>query len=120
MPIETRSRSRRSTVRSRSATTGSCSRSAPSRGRFRCPAWPSLPGIPARRGGYAAAQLARRGVGIHVSARLESADSGGVLLSDGTRVETSTLVWTAGVRANPFLAELGLPLDERGRLVVDE
>jgi NADH:quinone reductase (non-electrogenic) len=27
-------------------------------------------------------------------------------------------VWTAGVRANPLLAELGLPLDERGRVLV--
>jgi NADH:ubiquinone reductase (H+-translocating) len=31
---------------------------------------------------------------------------------------TSTLVWTAGVRANPAIAELGLPLDERGRIRV--
>ena len=29
-------------------------------------------------------------------------------------------MWSAGVRANPLLAELGLPLDERGRVVVDE
>ena len=31
-----------------------------------------------------------------------------------------TLVWSAGVRASPLLGELGLPLDERGRVVVDE
>ncbi|HLE99828.1 MAG TPA: FAD-dependent oxidoreductase, partial [Gaiellaceae bacterium] len=31
-----------------------------------------------------------------------------------------TLVWTAGVRPSPVLAELGLPLDERGRVRVDE
>ena len=30
-----------------------------------------------------------------------------------------TLVWTAGVRAHPSLSELGLPLDDRGRLIVD-
>ena len=35
------------------------------------------------------------------------------------RILTGTLVWTAGVRPNPKLAELGLPLDERGRIVVD-
>src|SRR6185312_4270961 len=34
-------------------------------------------------------------------------------------VETSTLVWTAGVRANPILADLGLPLDDRRRVIVD-
>jgi NADH dehydrogenase len=78
-----------------------------------------LPEIPTRLGEYAAEQLARRGVEIHVSTRLDSADDQGVLLSGGTRIETGTLVWTAGVRANPVLADLALPLDERGRVVVD-
>jgi NADH dehydrogenase len=79
-----------------------------------------LPEIPSRLGEYAAAQLTKRGVEIHVSARLDSADDRGVMLSDRTRVETSTLVWTAGVRANPLLAELSVPLDDRGRVVVDD
>jgi NADH dehydrogenase len=79
-----------------------------------------LPEIPTRLGDYAAAQLAGRGVEIHVSTRLDSADAGGVILSDGTRVETETLVWTAGVRASPSLAGLDLPLDERGRVPVDD
>jgi NADH dehydrogenase len=30
------------------------------------------------------------------------------------------VVWTAGVAPNPLLGELGLPLDERGRVPVDE
>jgi NADH dehydrogenase len=79
-----------------------------------------LPEIPTRLGDYAAAQLVGRGVEIHVSTRLESADEQGVLLSDGTRVETETLVWTAGVRPSPSVAALGLPLDDRGRIPVDE
>ena len=33
---------------------------------------------------------------------------------------TNTLVWTTGVRANPLLEHLGLPIDDRGRIVVDE
>jgi NADH:ubiquinone reductase (H+-translocating) len=78
-----------------------------------------LPEIPTRLGNYAARQLTGRGVEIHVSTRLESADERGVLLSGGARIETSTLVWTTGTRANPLLAELGVPLDERGRVVVD-
>jgi NADH:ubiquinone reductase (H+-translocating) len=79
-----------------------------------------LPEIPSRLGEYAARQLGRRGIEIHVSTRLESADGRSVLLSDGTRIQTSTLVWTTGVRANPMLAELGVPLDDRGRVLVDE
>ena len=40
-------------------------------------------------------------------------------LSDGSRPETETLVWTAGVKPHPLVAELGLPLDERSRIRVD-
>jgi NADH dehydrogenase len=79
-----------------------------------------LPEIPRRLGEYAARQLTRRGVEIHVSTTLGSYDGRDAVLADGTRIPARTLVWTAGVRANPVLGELGLPLDERGRVVVDE
>jgi NADH:quinone reductase (non-electrogenic) len=79
-----------------------------------------LPEIPRRLGEYAARHLERRGVEIHVETTLESYDGREAVLSDGTRVPARTLVWSAGVRAHPLLGELGLPLDERGRLVVDE
>ena len=79
-----------------------------------------LPEIPTRLGDYAAHQLAGRGVEIRVRTTLEEAGPHHVLLSDGERIRTDTLVWTAGVRANPHLAELGFPVDERGRVTVDE
>jgi NADH:ubiquinone reductase (H+-translocating) len=78
-----------------------------------------LPDIPRRLGDYAARELSKRGVDIRVSTTLESVEEHAVTLSDGTRLETETLVWTAGVKAHPVLAELGLPLDDRGRVVVD-
>ncbi|HZS23985.1 MAG TPA: NAD(P)/FAD-dependent oxidoreductase [Gaiellaceae bacterium] len=79
-----------------------------------------LPEIPSRLGEYAARELADRGIEIHVGTTLESVTADEAVLGDGTRIPTHTLVWTAGVRANPLVAELGLPLDERGRVVVDE
>src|SRR5581483_208291 len=79
-----------------------------------------LPEIPTRLGEYAARQLMRRGVEIRVSTTLESVEAHAATLSGGERIPTSTVVWTAGVRAHPALAQLGLPLDDRGRLVVDE
>ncbi len=79
-----------------------------------------LPEIPRRLGEYAARRLARRGIEIHVGTTLESYDSREAVLADGTRIPARTLVWTAGVRANPVLTQLGLPLDERGRVVVDD
>jgi NADH:ubiquinone reductase (H+-translocating) len=77
-----------------------------------------MPEIPTRLGDYAAALLTQRGVEIHVLTTLESVGPHSAELSDGTRILTSTVVWTAGVRANPALTELGLPLDDRGRVIV--
>jgi NADH dehydrogenase len=76
--------------------------------------------IPTRLGDYAAEQLAGRGVDIRVGTTLESVEAHAALLSDGDRIPTSTVVWTAGVRANPVNDTLGLPLDDRGRVLVDE
>jgi NADH dehydrogenase len=79
-----------------------------------------LPEIPSRLGEYAARQLTKRGMEIHVGTTLQSLDGEAAQLSNGERISTRTLVWTAGVKANPMLAQLGLPLDERGRVQVDE
>jgi NADH dehydrogenase len=79
-----------------------------------------LPEIPRRLGEYAARHLEQRDVEIHVSTTLASYDGREAVLSNGTRVPARTLVWSAGVRANPLLTELGLPLDERERVLVDE
>ena len=79
-----------------------------------------LPEIPSRLGEYAARELTERGVEIHVGTTLESVSASDAVLGDGTRIPTHTLVWTAGVRANPVLRELGVPLDDRGRVEVDE
>jgi NADH dehydrogenase len=75
--------------------------------------------VPDRLSRYAAAQLERQGVEIFCSTTLDSAEDGSALLSDGTRIETDTLVWTAGVVPHPLVRELGLPLDDRGRIAVD-
>lgn len=79
-----------------------------------------LPEIPRRLGEYAARHLEHRGVEIHVGTTLDSYDGHEAVLADGTRIPARTLVWTAGVKANPLFQELGLPLDERGRIRVDE
>jgi NADH dehydrogenase len=79
-----------------------------------------LPEIPSRLGEYAARELEKRGVEIHVGTTLDAFSAREVLLGDGTRIPTRTLVWTAGVIPHPLLPQLGVPLDERGRVVVDE
>jgi NADH dehydrogenase len=79
-----------------------------------------LPEIPSRLGDYAARELEQRGVEIHVNTMLDSVSDDEVVLAGGLRIPTRSLVWTAGVAANPLVRELGLPLDERHRVEVDE
>jgi NADH dehydrogenase len=79
-----------------------------------------LPEIPRSLGEYAARQLAGRGIDIRVNTTLTSVEPHAAVLSDGERILTSTVVWTAGVRANPVNERFGLPIDERGRIKVDE
>jgi NADH dehydrogenase len=79
-----------------------------------------LPDIPMPLGDYAAAQLEKRGIEIHVGTTLESVSADEAVLGDGTRIPTTMLVWTAGVAPNPALREWGLPLDEKGHVQVDE
>ncbi len=74
--------------------------------------------IPQKLGEYTHHYLEKRGIEIHVGATLESFDEREAVLSDGTRIPARTLVWVAGVRASPDLERLGLPLDERGRVIV--
>ena len=69
---------------------------------------------------YTEQLLARRGVEIRTRTRLVSVDDNSASLSDGERIETHTVVWTAGVRPHPLLARWGLPVDERGAVRVDE
>jgi NADH:quinone reductase (non-electrogenic) len=79
-----------------------------------------LPEVTPRLAEYTAHLLDRRGVEIKTRTRLDSVDAEAATLSDGTRIETHTLVWTAGGRPNPVLEQWNLPVDERGRVVVDE
>jgi NADH dehydrogenase len=79
-----------------------------------------LPEVPTRLGDYAAALLEKRGVDIRVETTLEEVGPHTARLSDGEQLLTSTVVWTAGIRASPQLPALGLPVDEKGRVPVDE
>ena len=79
-----------------------------------------LPEMAPDSGRYAIDTLSERGVEVHLSTQVQSAEGGHVVLSNGVELDTDTLVWTAGVRADPLVSRLGWPTDERGRVPVDE
>ena len=78
-----------------------------------------LPEAPDGLGDYAARQLRKRGAELRLSTTVTAVDEHVIELSDGTRIETNTVVWTAGAKPSGALGGLGLPLDQRGRVVVD-
>jgi NADH:ubiquinone reductase (H+-translocating) len=78
-----------------------------------------LPEVGPSLGNYALDVLRDRGVEIHLGTRLEDAREGRMQLSDSSEFEAQTIVWTAGVKGHPLSGDLGLPLDDRGRIQVD-
>ncbi len=52
--------------------------------------------------------------------RVNEIDSSGATLDDGTHIETETVIWTAGMRANPITAMIDSAKDNLGRLYVND
>ena len=75
--------------------------------------------VPDQLSGYTAVHLGRRDVEILLSTTVTAVDARSVTLAGGRRIETGTVVWTAGTAPHPVVRALGLPLDDRGRIVVD-
>lgn len=69
---------------------------------------------------YTATLLEKRGVDIRLATTVDSVEPDAVTLSDGSRVPTHTVVWTAGIRPHPLVEQLGMPTDDSHRVIVDE
>ena len=78
-----------------------------------------LPELGERLGTYAHRKLAGRKVEIRLNTKVEGFSGRTVRLSDGTVIDTNTLVWTAGTSPNPLLETIPCK-KERGRLLVTE
>ncbi len=79
-----------------------------------------LPEIDPKLADYALGELRGRGIDIRLGTTLEEVGPEHVQLSTGERIPTRTVVWTAGVVAHPSMRAMGVELDERGRVPVDE
>lgn len=62
-------------------------------------------------------QLGELGVEVRTSTRVTGIDGDGVSIGD-ERIEATTVVWAAGVRATRLAESVGVPLDKGGRIVV--
>jgi NADH:ubiquinone reductase (H+-translocating) len=77
-----------------------------------------LPTYPPRLSASARHQLEELGVEVRTDALASDIDERGVTLSDGSHIESATVVWAAGVRASPLGAALQVETDRAGRVVV--
>ncbi len=75
-----------------------------------------LPEVSEDMGRYTIDRLSERRIEVLLDTRVKSVEGGRVRLDDGQEFDSDTIVWTAGVRANPLNEASDLPLDERKRI----
>ncbi len=73
-----------------------------------------LAGLPAKMGEYSRRVLERRGIEVLLGDGVAAADANGLTLQSGRRIETETIVWSAGVKPSPTIATIALPTTKRG------
>lgn len=66
---------------------------------------------------YATRALAGMGVELRLNTRVEQIEAG-MVTAGGQRIEAATIVWGAGIRAQPSAAWLGAETDRMGRIKV--
>jgi NADH dehydrogenase len=74
-----------------------------------------MPEVSPKMGVYTVKRLMEHGIEVFLDTRVTTMEHGHVVLDDGTEFDADTIVWTAGVKANPMLRQTDLPLDDRGR-----
>lgn len=60
------------------------------------------------------------GVTLMKNSPIVKADENSFTIKDGTKIETNTLIWTAGIKSTTFSSNLGLETGKSGRVVVNE
>ncbi|GAA5588484.1 NADH dehydrogenase-like protein MT1860 [Acinetobacter calcoaceticus] len=63
--------------------------------------------------------LSELGVEGKARLRVTALDASGVTLSNGEKIETETVIWTAGMRANSLTSQIAGEKDNLGRLIGD-
>jgi len=78
-----------------------------------------LPGFDPRLVEYTTASLERAGIHVVTGTAIRQVTPDRVILADGRKIEAGTVIWTGGVRAHRLVERSGLPVDRRGRALVE-
>ncbi|MFI6152086.1 NAD(P)/FAD-dependent oxidoreductase [Kitasatospora sp. NPDC051170] len=75
-----------------------------------------LPEVGPELGLWTKEKLEERKIEVYIETSMDSCIDGHVMLKNGMEMDAATIVWTAGVKPNPVLANFGLPLGPRGHV----
>lgn len=78
-----------------------------------------VPRMPRHMGRAIAKRLRKLGVKLYLNQHVEGATVDSLMIN-GKRIQSHTVVWTAGTTNNPFFKANDFRLNERGKVVVDE
>jgi selenide, water dikinase len=79
-----------------------------------------LPGHPRAAHSAFVKFLARRAIALHIEARVNAVEAGGLRLESGARIAARWIIWAISASAPPWLAASGLATDARGFVSVDD
>jgi NADH:ubiquinone reductase (H+-translocating) len=79
-----------------------------------------LPAFPPAAREFAENYLREKGVTIITGQRISAVRSGSIVLAAGRELPQSMLIWTGGIKPSPVIAELSLPKDPAGWLIVND
>jgi NADH dehydrogenase len=78
-----------------------------------------LPAMPAALSAHAASVLHDKQVEIRFQAAVAAYDGQSITFRDGQTLAAQTLIWAAGIKANPLVSSLGQPTGSLGRVLVE-
>lgn len=77
-----------------------------------------LPFLPEKQRNYALRKLSEMGVTVNLNTQVSGAETGKVLLANGSHIPSHTILWSAGVQAAPLAATLTIAKGAAGRIRV--
>jgi NADH dehydrogenase len=77
-----------------------------------------LPEVGDRLGAYVAETFRKRDIDVRLGVGVADVTARSATLTTGEHIPTHTVIWTGGIKVNPVVPSFGLPVNERGALLV--
>jgi NADH:ubiquinone reductase (H+-translocating) len=68
---------------------------------------------------YTAEKLRSRNIDVKLNTTISIIDGDTVILDDGKKLQSKTVIWCAGISPNPLIKKLDLPIDKRGYILCE-